>query len=165
MIFHPVSNIKDKDEFIELINIYCRLVEVMAERNRMPVTNIKTISDSIVNELSDMGIITRVEDLSLLNKLLDKTYDRFINAVSFYINNSTVFGTLLDKLSNKKRASLQSREQNSDKPIVVDFFAGAGGLSLGFIDAGYRTCSVKDSTALISRESLMILVTNFISIS
>ena len=40
MIFHPVSNIKDKDEFIELINIYCRLVEVMAERNRMPVTNI-----------------------------------------------------------------------------------------------------------------------------
>ena len=76
MIFHPVSNIKDKDEFIELINIYCRLVEVMAERNRMPVTNIKTISDSIVNELSDMGIITRVEDLSLLKKMLDKTYDR-----------------------------------------------------------------------------------------
>lgn len=144
MIFHPVSNIKDKDEFIELINIYCRLVEVMAERNRMPITNIKTISDNIVNELSDMGIITGAEDLSLLKKMLDKTYDRFINAVSFYINSSTVFGTLLDKLSNKKRASIQSREQKLDKPIVVDFFAGAGGISLGFIDAGYRICFAND---------------------
>lgn len=144
MIFHPVSNIKDKDEFIELINIYCRLVEVMAEQNRIPITNIRTITDNIVYELSDMGIITRAEDLSLLKKVLDKTYDRFINAVSFYINNSTVFGTLLDKLSNKKRAALQSREQTSDKPIVVDFFAGAGGLSLGFIDAGYRICFAND---------------------
>lgn len=144
MIFHPVSNIKDKDEFIELINIYCRLVEVMAERNRIPITSIKTISDNIIYELSDMGIITGAEDLSLLKKMLDKTYDRFIDAVSFYINNSTVFGTLLDKLSNKKRAALQSREQKSDKPIVVDFFAGAGGLSLGFIDAGYRICFAND---------------------
>ena len=144
MIFHPVSNIKDKDEFIELINIYYRLVEVMAERNRIPITNIKTISDNIVNELSDMGIITGAEDLPLLKKVLDKNYDRFINAVSFYINNSTVFGTLLDKLNNKKRAELQSREQKSDRPIVVDFFAGAGGLSLGFIDAGYRICFAND---------------------
>ena len=129
MIFHPVSNIKDKDEFIELINIYCRLVEVMAERNRIPVTNIRTISDNIVYELSDMGIITGAEDLPILKKVLDKNYDRFINAVSFYIKNSTVFGTLLDNLSNKKRAARQAREQKSDKPIVVDFFAGAGGLS------------------------------------
>ena len=144
MIFHPVSNIKDKDEFIELINIYCRLVEVIAERNRIPITIIKTISDNIVNELSDMGIITGAEDLPLLKKMLDKNYDRFINAVSFYINNSTVFGTLLDKLNNKKRADLQSREQKSDRPIVVDFFAGAGGLSLGFIDAGYRICFAND---------------------
>lgn len=144
MIFHPVSNIKDKDEFIELINIYCRLVEVMAERNRIPITIIRAISDNIVYELSDMGIITGIEDLPLLKKVLDKNYDRFINAVSFHINNSTIFGTLLDKLSNKKRAALQSREQKSDKPIVVDFFAGAGGLSLGFIDAGYRICFAND---------------------
>ena len=144
MIFHPVSNIKDKDEFIELINIYCRLVEVMAERNHMPIPKIITISDNIVYELSDMGIITGAEDLSLLKKVLDKIYDGFINAVSFYINNSTIFGTLLDKLNNKKRWALQSQEKKSGKPIIVDFFAGAGGLSLGFIDAGYRVCFAND---------------------
>lgn len=73
MIFHPVSNIKDKDEFIELINIYCRLVEVMAERNRIPVTNIRTISDNIIYELSNMGIITGAEDLPILKKCWIKT--------------------------------------------------------------------------------------------
>lgn len=144
MIFHPVSNIKDKDEFIELINIYCRLVEVMAERNRMTIPNVVDISEGIVSELSDMGIISETQDLSVLKKLLDKTFNRFINAVSFYIHYPNIFGTLLDKLSNKKRKALQLQNKKSGNPIVADFFAGAGGLSLGFIEAGYRVCFAND---------------------
>ena len=176
MIFHPVSNIQDKDEFIELINIYCRLVEVVAERNLLSIPNIKTISKEILSELHDMGIIVKEDDLSILKRIIDKTYDRFVNAVSFYINNSTIFGKLLDKLNNKKRASLQSREKKSGKPVVVDLFAGAGGLSLGFIEAGYRICFANDfedvcirtykynhpdiSSANILKEDIRIIVDN-----
>ena len=144
MIFHPVSHTIDKDEFIELINIYCRLVEVEAKRNLVSIPKIKTVSEEILSELHDMGVIVGTEDLPLLKKLLDKTYERFISAVSFYINNSTIFGALLDKLNNKKRADLQTQDKKSGKPTVVDFFAGAGGLSLGFIDAGYRICFAND---------------------
>ena len=144
MIFHPVSHTIDKDEFIELINIYCRLVEIEAKRNLVSIPKIKTVSEEILSELHDMGVIVGTEDLPLLKKLLDKTYERFISAVSFYINNSTIFGALLDKLNNKKRADLQTQDKKSGKPTVVDFFAGAGGLSLGFIDAGYRICFAND---------------------
>ena len=144
MIFETVSQIRNKEEFLEKILIYIRLVEVIAERETLLIPAIEQPSDAIVSELKDMGIVDFDKDLHLLKKIVGVNYGRFISAIGFYLSNRGLYGNQLDKLSNKKRKSLQEESLSSDKPKIVDFFAGAGGLSCGFTQAGYRVCFAND---------------------
>lgn len=144
MIFEKVTNITKKDEFLEKILIYIRLVEVLAEREGMVVRQIETPSDTVVSEMVDMGVISSGEDIKLLKKMVGANYIRFISSVDFYLENKKLYGYLLDKLSNKKRSLLQQESLASNKPKIVDFFAGAGGLSCGFTQAGFRVCFAND---------------------
>ena len=143
MIFSTVKNISNKDEFLELILVYIRIVEVIAEKNKTVITN-ATLSDSIILEIKDMGIIDNMEDLTLLKTITKDLYGRFINCVWFYITNKKMFGNQLDKLSNKKRKQIQDKCKKEHKPTFADFFAGAGGLSYGFTQAGFRVCFAND---------------------
>lgn len=144
MIFESVSNITNKDEFIEKILIYIRLVEVFAERNNLIVSLSHDINDNIIAELTNIGVISNREELSELKKILKKDFERFLNCVNFYLIHKSEIGTLLDKLSNEKRKKLQKKEKGTAKPNFVDFFAGAGGLSCGFIQAGYKVIFAND---------------------
>lgn len=144
MIFEKVTNITKKDEFLEKILIYIRLVEVFAEREGIVIPQKDIPSDAAVSEMVDMGIISSNEDLKQLKKTVGTNYMRFISSVDFYLQNKKLYGNHLDKLSNKKRSILQQESLTSNKPKIVDFFAGAGGLSCGFTQAGYRVCFAND---------------------
>lgn len=144
MIFETVSNITNKEEFLEKILIYIRLVEVLAEREKICIPPISVPSDEMLKEMKDMGIISSNEDIKLLKKIIAGNYNRFLSALSFYLSNQQLYGSLLDKLSNKKRKELQEKESKSSKPKIVDFFAGAGGLSCGFTQAGFKVCFAND---------------------
>lgn len=144
MIFESVKNITSKDEFLEKILIYIRLVEVFAERNGLVVQINNNIDTSLLNELLNIGVISAEDDISELKNLLRKEYSRFVCCVRFYLEHQKDFGSLLDKLSNEKRNILQEKEAKSNKPNFVDFFAGAGGLSCGFTQAGYRVAFAND---------------------
>ena len=144
MIFEGVAHIRKKDEFLEKILIYIRLVETLAARDALHIDSITSPSIEVVNEMIDMGVIESVEDTPLLKKVAGDLYLRFVSAVSLYLNNKPLFGSLLDKLSNKRRKSLQQEEDKKDKPTMVDFFAGAGGLSCGFTQAGFKVRFAND---------------------
>lgn len=144
MIFESVNNIKNKEEFLEKILIYIRLVEVIAERTHSSMPTIDTVSNTMISELKDMGIITDEGDLSALKVIVSNNYQRFLSSLAFYLHNKSLFGNLLDKLNNKKRRELQEKEIASGKPSFVDFFAGAGGLSCGFTQAGFRVSFAND---------------------
>lgn len=144
MIFEPITNIENKEFFLELIDTYIRFVEVTAERNKMSIPQISTISGKVTDELVEMGIITDVSEVNLLRNYLKSNYINFISSVAFYVGNSELFGSYMDKLSNAKRRHLQDVEAKSGKPLFVDFFAGAGGLSCGFLEAGFRVCFAND---------------------
>lgn len=144
MIFESVNNIKNKEEFLEKILIYIRLVEVIAERTHSSMPTIDTVSNTMISELKDMGIITDESDLSSLKVIVSNNYQRFLSSLAFYLHNKSLFGNLLDKLNNKKRRELQEKEIASGKPSFVDFFAGAGGLSCGFTQAGFRVSFAND---------------------
>ena len=144
MIFENINNISNKDEFLEKILLYIRLVEVVAERNRCVVSDNAYINDGILKELIAIGVIAEKGEISQLKTITKTLYQRLLNSVAFYLDNKILFGNILDKLSNSKRRELQMIEQDSNKPSFVDFFAGAGGLSCGFVQAGFKVCFAND---------------------
>ena len=80
----------------------------------------------------------------ILKNIAKDLYARFINCVSFYIINQKIFGNQLDKLNDKKRKQIQDEFKKELRPTFADFFAGAGGLSCGFTQAGFRVCFAND---------------------
>lgn len=144
MIFEKVTQLTSKDEFLEKILIYIRLVEVIAKQKHLIVDKIKSPSSNSVTEMKEMGIIEKDEDLELLSKALGNNYSRLVSAIELFLSHKNLFGSELDKLNNKKRKEIQKREAATNKPKMVDFFAGAGGLSWGFSQAGYRVCFAND---------------------
>ncbi len=144
MIFEDVGHITNKEEFTEKVLVFIRLVEVMAEREIISIPQVSIPSVDMIKEMKDMGVIYSEEDLSLLKKTIAGIYDRFVSALSFYLTHQQLYGNQLDKLSNKKRKELQKKESKTHKPKMVDFFAGAGGLSCGFTQAGFKVCFAND---------------------
>lgn len=144
MFFESVRNIVNKNNFLEKILIYIRLVEVFAERKELSIPQVAKVTKEIENELIAIGVMCVSDDIVLLQKTLKENFLRFISCVSFYILHKSDFGNLLDKLSNKKRKELQEKEAKMQKPLFVDFFAGAGGLSCGFTQAGYKVVLAND---------------------
>lgn len=143
MIFSSIKNTNNKDEILEKILVYIRIVEVIAEKNKASIPS-ASISETIISELKDMGVINTDEDLPILKNIAKDLYARFINCVSFYITNQKTFGNQLDKLNDKKRKQIQDEFKKELRPTFADFFAGAGGLSCGFTQAGFRVCFAND---------------------
>lgn len=144
MIFEPVKRVVNKKEFVELIEVYIKLVGIIAGSNKKNVASVPAPSDAVCSELMDMGIIESNEDLDSLRILLGHLYIDLISSVTFYLNNESLFGDLLYKLSNKHRKELQAKQDLVKAPIYADFFAGAGGLSHGFLQAGFKACFAND---------------------
>ncbi len=84
------------------------------------------------------------DDIPALKKLLGTDFNKFVSSIDFYLKNATLYGNLLYKLSNKHRKEAQQAVLKENKPVFVDFFAGAGGLSCGFTQAGFRVCLADD---------------------
>lgn len=144
MIFQSIDYITDKKSFAELVQLYIRIVELIALKNNHKIESVVDVTDDIKHELLDIGIISDDTSIVKLKKFLGTDYNRLISSVNFYLNNKNLIGKQLDKLSNKKRKQAQLKAITSDSPIFADFFAGAGGLSYGFTQAGFRVCFAND---------------------
>ncbi len=144
MIFESVRHISNKKEFLELTLVYIRLVEVVSTKNKSEIKQLSEPTENVIHELVDMGIIKTPEDCVLLRAIIGKDYIRFISAVNHYLLNKGQYGDILWKLSNKQRAYIQEKAISEKKPLFVDFFSGAGGLSCGFTQAGFKVCFAND---------------------
>lgn len=145
MIFKSVNSLNNKTEqsfFCEQIRVYIRLVEVFCEKN-----NRKFIVGECtpnIEELRNIGVISDEGELPELKRLLKADYQTFICAVNYYVENKTDIGGLLDKLSNKERLKIQEEASKKHSLTLVDFFCGAGGLSLGFLQEGFNVKLAND---------------------
>lgn len=145
MIFNAVTDLvekSDKSFFEEQILVYIRLVEVFCEKNGL-INQADDLTPNI-DELKSIGVIKSDRDVDSLKTFLGKNYTRFIQAVNFSVENRDKIGNLLDKLSNEKRKELQKKSARKKKYTLVDFFCGAGGLSLGFLQQGFNVKLAND---------------------
>lgn len=149
MIFNSVTKLSDKTEkgfFVEKIKIYIRLVEVYAEKNFIDTNDIIGVNDiSLIEELIDIGVIEDEENISELKRIVGiSDFGKFINAVKFHIKHKNEMGWHLNKLYNSYRKEVQEKSKQDNSPKLVDFFCGAGGLSLGFLQEGFNVKLAND---------------------
>lgn len=145
MIFTPVTLLKGKTAqnfFIEQINVYIRLVEVYCEKNGIEYA--ADDKNCNVEEFIKIGVISEESDIQTLKKVLAERYFEFVKAVNFAVQHQSEMNGLLDKLSNEKRKEIQKKAAQKHNLTLVDFFCGAGGLSLGFLQSGFNVKLAND---------------------
>ena len=145
MIFKPVKALQNKTEkafFIEQVQVYRRLVEVFCERNGLALRAER--QEGYARELRDIGVIECEEETEELKKFLGADYAGFEEAVNFVMANRQLAGGLVDKLYNSKRREKQRKAEGEGRLTLVDFFCGAGGLSLGFVQEGFHVKLAND---------------------
>ncbi|MDD3402402.1 MAG: DNA cytosine methyltransferase [Hespellia sp.] len=91
-----------------------------------------------------IGVIDNGNEIDELKQLAGEMYCRFEEAVNFVITNRKAVGNLVDKLYNSKRLEIQKEVAKKKKLTLVDFFCGAGGLSLGFLQEGFHVRLAND---------------------
>lgn len=141
-----LQNRSERDLFRELVLVYSKIVQEMCARGgkTFQVEHFKVIPPEIIDELFDIGVIDREQDILEFKKELKGLSDTFFSAVKCYLSDKHFFGSTLDKLNNAKRKEFQAFQENANKPTVVDLFAGGGGLSLGFTQADYKIVLAND---------------------
>ncbi len=145
MIFIPVTKLETNQErafFIEQVDLYIKLVNAFCDKNR--IENSSDDSSANIDELIAIGVIKSEKEISLLKSTLKTNYKPFIKSVNFAISHKTELDGLLDKLYNSKRAELQKSFGLKKNLTLVDFFCGAGGLSLGFVEEGFNVKLAND---------------------
>ena len=78
MIFSSIKNTNNKDEILEKILVYIRIVEVIAEKNKASIPS-ASISETIISELKDMGVIDTDEDLPILKNIAKTLQQNYKN--------------------------------------------------------------------------------------
>ena len=147
MIFKSVNELSNKSEkrfFLELIEVFTRLIDVYCEKN-----NIKNYEDIILDsddlkELKKIGVIKKSSEVSELKKVLKGNYGPFIKAVKFSKNNNELVHDTIYKLYKSERKRMQEASNKKQDLTLIDFFCGAGGLSLGFIQEGFNVKLASD---------------------
>ncbi len=145
MIFKNVNELNNKTEtsfFVEQIQVYIRLVEVYCEKNNRTIDY--DVSDVPLKELISIGLIRDENDLDILKRIAGSSYDRFISTVAFASKHRKEMDGCLDKLYNSERKRLQEVAAQKHNLTLVDFFCGAGGLSLGFLQEGFNVKLAND---------------------
>lgn len=144
MIFQSVSTLSsktDKEFFVEKIQVFIRIVDCFCQANNISLNTSEYTTDTF-SYLTNLGVVEEESEIPALRKILGKDgFISFVDAVNFAIDNDEVKQYVF-RLNNLERKRLQT--QHNTKPTIVDLFCGAGGLSLGFIEAGYKVVLAND---------------------
>ncbi len=98
-----------------------------------------------INEfLIALGIISDISECDQLQKIAGKDYDRYICILSKYLKREEQVIEPLQQYMDKYRKQKVEDYLSSTQLTVVDFFCGAGGMSLGFTQNGFKTLLAND---------------------
>lgn len=101
----------------------------------------------IINILLELGIIENGSEfkplLAFVEDNLNVSSDVFVSLIS-KINHSKDQPCLVHKYCVHCRSNLMQKEEIANKPTLVDLFCGAGGMSLGFKQLGFKIAFAND---------------------
>jgi DNA (cytosine-5)-methyltransferase 1 len=137
-----IENTREKKFFIEKVNLFIKLINVFAQKNNLIDSSVNSdISGDTITRLKELEIIksnSEDEQKQLLKVLKEPLYSEFISAVNYNLKHQKLIGDLLNNLDPRKRKIIQEKSKKKTGPRTIDFFCGAGGLSLGFSQEGFQ---------------------------
>lgn len=141
-LIHKVNNPKKKKKFLEKVNIFINLIELISKSLNLKFDekNCKLNEDTLLRlkELNILNKNTESNNKILISILKKNLYERLVAAVNFNIKYKKKIGYLLDKFDHSKRVIAKTTYDNKKKFTVIDLFCGAGGLSHGFIQEDFK---------------------------
>ncbi|GAA4270439.1 DNA cytosine methyltransferase [Hyunsoonleella aestuarii] len=145
---YKIENTKEKKFFIEKVNLFIRLINVFAQKNNLVDSSLNSdVSRDTIKRLKELEIIesySEDEQKQLLKVLNAPLFMEFITAVNYNLKYQKLIGDLLNNLDPSKRKIIQEKSKKKAGPRTIDFFCGAGGLSLGFSQEGYKVDLAND---------------------
>lgn len=149
MIFkniNEIAGVTEKNYFKEKISVLIKIVDAVCKKYSL---NYSINEENVVTRLLDMGIISEITDIEVLKKILPKNLlNELYVAVATIDANYELMRPYICKLSNSERKRMQEIEAHRNAPTLVDLFCGAGGLSLGFKQNGFKTVFANDFDSL-----------------
>ena len=100
MIFSPISKLSGKAEkafCFELIDVYCRHIEVYCQAHEINIPK-SSLSNEIISELKSMGLVKVDEDIAVLQRELKGGFSRLINAIGIVLTYPNLRENELKKL-------------------------------------------------------------------
>ena len=145
---NKIENTREKKFFIEKVNLFIKLINVFAKKNNLFYSSVNSeITDNTKKRLKELKIIesnSEDEQKQLLKVLKAPIYKEFIKAINYNLMYQKLIGDLLNNLDPSKRKIIQEKANKKTGPRTVDFFCGAGGLSLGFSKEGFQVDLAND---------------------
>jgi len=137
-----IENTREKKFFIEKVNFFIKLIRIFAQKNNLIDSSVDSkISNDTIKRLKELKIIesnSEDEQKQLIKVLKAPVYKEFISAINYNLKHQKIIGDLLNNLDPSKRNIIQEKSNKKTGPRTVDFFCGAGGLSLGFSQEGFQ---------------------------
>lgn len=148
-MFGDITNLQtttDKNYFREKISIFIKIVEAVCKRFELAYSQADSAD---VSSFIRFGILDSENQIQFLPTLLKKDLlNRLYKSVATVEENAELFEPFLIQFDVEKRSKLQKEQEESNLPTIVDLFCGAGGLSLGFKQVGFKTLFANDMDSL-----------------
>lgn len=140
-----INSISDKKKIKSMLNDFINcLCELYKIDKNTKIENLE-INSVLIEFLIKLGIIGNSEEIVLLKNLLGKEYDNFISIIATYLKLGIEVDDILKKYMDYYRKDEVIKYLNdNNSPTLVDFFCGAGGMSLGFAQNDFKVLLAND---------------------
>lgn len=146
MIFKNAAALQSKAEktfLVEKVELFINTVSALEEK--FGIGPCVVDMNLAVTKLKLMGLILDDFDMLCLKKMLPiNLFSNLVYSATSSVVNDDIMGQYLTRFSNTARSQEQARKKQKTAPTIVDLFCGAGGLSLGFQQVGFKTLLATD---------------------
>lgn len=151
-LFNNINTITTLTEKKKIKSILKDFTDCICELYRIDrdseIKNIEA-NDDTVQFLIKLGVIDNSDEISILKNLLNNDYNSFISIVNKFLNlNIEIDKSIKKYMDFYRRDSVKKYLQNNKSPTLVDFFCGAGGMSLGFSQNNFKVLLANDIEAV-----------------
>ncbi len=140
-----IFNRNEPKQFIQFVKDFSATIKELYDYEKKENVDLE-INLEVYDLMVELGMINSINEIDLIENLLGDYYDEFIAVLKCIINNGGNLEEpfLKNFISSYRQEACEKYLVDKTSPTVVDFFCGAGGMSLGFKQVGFKILFAND---------------------